>query len=272
MKYKTVLFLLPLIFLTSCLANYPVTERNGDTKIIGTEIIRYDREKEEKKQDDEREQIEEKTKSGKILHYYEEGIASWYGPGFYGRKTASGDKFVKGSLTAAHRTLPLNSVVKVTNPSNMKSVIVLVNDRGPYSPNRLIDISQSAAEVIGIKNQGIAKVIVEYLHDHTEQISSKALHKDYYLRHFPVKETVPRKLVKNKEKPKQDNYVQIGPYNTKKEAENIGKSLSNLAKLDINQLKKKFYILLGPINDKKKLDQIVLKIKKKGVHNVKIKS
>lgn len=82
------------------------------------------------------------------------GMASWYGPGFHGRKTASGDRFNMHALSAAHRTLPLPSYVRVTNTSNGMSVIVKVNDRGPYHSNRIIDLSYAAANVLGIQGTG----------------------------------------------------------------------------------------------------------------------
>lgn len=82
------------------------------------------------------------------------GQASWYGPGFQGRKTASGERFNMHALTAAHRTLPLPSYVRVTNTSNGMSVIVKINDRGPFHSNRIIDLSYAAANVLGIKGTG----------------------------------------------------------------------------------------------------------------------
>jgi rare lipoprotein A len=92
-----------------------------------------------------------------------EGIASWYGPGFAGRKTANGEIFDPGLLTAAHRTLPFNSRVRVTNASTGQSVIVRINDRGPFIAGRIIDLSRAAAEVIGLTGSGVAQVTVEQL-------------------------------------------------------------------------------------------------------------
>lgn len=104
--------------------------------------------------------------------YTEEGMASWYGPGFHGGKTANGERFDTGALTAAHRTLPLPSMVKVTLLSTGKSVIVRVNDRGPFSKSRIIDLSKAAAEKIGLIGKGTGKVRVEYLGPETEQFTS----------------------------------------------------------------------------------------------------
>ena len=86
------------------------------------------------------------------------GIASYYGKAFHGRKTASGDVFNMHALTAAHKTLPLNSLVRVTNLDNGLSVIVRITDRGPYHGNRLIDLSYGAAKKLGMVRKGTAKV------------------------------------------------------------------------------------------------------------------
>ena len=95
--------------------------------------------------------------------YNKVGRASWYGPGFHGKKTANGEIFDQNRLTAAHPTLPLPSYVRVTNKSNNKSVVLRLNDRGPFSRNRIIDVSKRAAKDLGFKNAGHAKVRVEYL-------------------------------------------------------------------------------------------------------------
>jgi rare lipoprotein A len=96
-------------------------------------------------------------------NYRAEGLASWYGDDFHGRLTANGEVFDMGSLTAAHPTLPMPCYARVTNLSNGKSLIVRVNDRGPYHGNRLIDVSNKAAELLEFKGNGVAKVRVEYV-------------------------------------------------------------------------------------------------------------
>ncbi|CCD88602.1 conserved protein of unknown function [Bradyrhizobium sp. ORS 285] len=96
-------------------------------------------------------------------NYRAEGMASWYGDDFHGRLTANGEVFDMASLTAAHPTLPLPSYARVTNLANGKSLIVRINDRGPYHGNRLIDVSNKAADLLEFKGNGIAKVRVEYV-------------------------------------------------------------------------------------------------------------
>src|SRR6266478_549526 len=95
--------------------------------------------------------------------YRADGMASWYGDDFHGRLTANGEVFDMGSLTAAHPTLPMPSYARVTNLRNGKSLIVRVNDRGPYHSNRLIDVSNKAAELLEFKGNGVAHVRVEYV-------------------------------------------------------------------------------------------------------------
>ena len=89
------------------------------------------------------------------------GTASWYGPGFHGKKTASGERFDQNKLTAAHRSLPLDTVVKVTNLDNGKAVKVSINDRGPYSGKRVIDLSRAAARKLDMTDDGTARVRIE---------------------------------------------------------------------------------------------------------------
>ena len=96
-------------------------------------------------------------------NYRAEGMASWYGDDFHGRLTANGEVFDMASLTAAHPTLPIPCYARVTNLSNGKSLIVRVNDRGPYHGNRLIDVSNRAAELLEFKGNGVARVRVEYV-------------------------------------------------------------------------------------------------------------
>lgn len=105
-----------------------------------------------------------KTKNDGI-GFTQSGIASWYGPGFQGRKTASGERFNTHDMTAAHKTLPFGSIVKVTNQENGKSVVVKINDRGPYIRGRIIDLSHAAKEEIGMG--GLADVIIEVIDPET---------------------------------------------------------------------------------------------------------
>ena len=97
------------------------------------------------------------------LSYRGEGIASWYGPDFHGRLTANGEVFDMNSISAAHPTLPLPSYLRVTNLANGRSIIVRVNDRGPYHRNRVIDLSIGTAKALDFYSRGLARVRVEYV-------------------------------------------------------------------------------------------------------------
>ncbi|WII96228.1 septal ring lytic transglycosylase RlpA family protein [Moraxella haemolytica] len=99
--------------------------------------------------------------SNTMNKFKQTGIASWYGRQFHGRKTASGETFNMNALTAAHRSLPLNCYIKVTNKDNGKSVVVKVNDRGPFQGDRVLDLSYGAAKVIGLTQRSTGNVIIE---------------------------------------------------------------------------------------------------------------
>ncbi|HKT20540.1 MAG TPA: septal ring lytic transglycosylase RlpA family protein [Stellaceae bacterium] len=106
--------------------------------------------------------------------YDETGIASWYGEEFHGRYTADGELYDLNALTAAHRTLPMPSIVQVTNLENGRSIEVRVNDRGPFARGRIIDLSRRAAQLLGFEAQGTAKVRVKILVPESIQVASLA--------------------------------------------------------------------------------------------------
>jgi len=93
--------------------------------------------------------------------FKQEGIASWYGKDFHGKKTANGERYNMYAMTAAHKILPMNTTVRVTNLSNGKAVYVRINDRGPFVDNRIIDLSYTAASRIGIIQMGTGRVRIE---------------------------------------------------------------------------------------------------------------
>ena len=117
--------------------------------------------------------------------YLEIGVASWYGKKFHGRLTSNGEVYDMYQVSAAHKSLPIPSMVKVTNLDNGKHVILRVNDRGPFHDNRLIDLSYAAAKQLGYSDQGIAPVVVEAVDELNHPERYAALHKvhgtQYYL-------------------------------------------------------------------------------------------
>ena len=111
--------------------------------------------------------------------YSEVGIASWYGEDFHAQKTANGEKYDMNTLTAAHRTLPLPSIVRVTNLENGRSLVLRVNDRGPYAKDRIIDISKRGAQLLGYQTKGTAKVRVEIMPEESRALKAALLGEDY---------------------------------------------------------------------------------------------
>ncbi len=120
-------------------------------------------------------------KVGSVWYYPKEnfklvetGIASWYGPGFHAGKTANGEVFDQDELTAAHRTLQLPSLARVTNLENGRSIVVRVNDRGPFKSSRVMDVSRRAADLLGFLNKGTARVRIEVLEQESRQLADAA--------------------------------------------------------------------------------------------------
>lgn len=134
-----------------------------------TTIEQYNKlKKKKKKKKKEKETVAQQKKAPnktttKTKGKVEKGEASYYADKFHGRPTASGEKYNKKAFTAAHKTLPFGTKVRVTNLKNNKSVDVIINDRGPFKAGRIIDLSRAAAEKIGLINDGVAKVTVEVL-------------------------------------------------------------------------------------------------------------
>ena len=100
------------------------------------------------------------------------GLASWYGRHFHRKQTASGERYDMRDLTAAHPSLPIDTIVRVTNLTNDRSVLVRINDRGPFAPGRVIDLSRGAAELLGMKKAGVVPVRVEVFE--TDQLKNVA--------------------------------------------------------------------------------------------------
>ena len=111
---------------------------------------------------------------GVDYEYDETGIASWYGPNFHGKPTANGEVFDMNEVTAAHKTLPLPSKARITNLENGRSIIVRINDRGPFVNGRVLDASRKSAQLLGFEKQGTAKVRVEILGDESRMMAFRA--------------------------------------------------------------------------------------------------
>ena len=162
-------------------------------------------------------------------NYKEMGIASWYGSKFHGRKTANGDTYDMYAMTAAHRTLPIPTYVKVTNLNNQRSIIVRVNDRGPFHDERIIDLSYIAALKLGFAKQGTANVSIEAID--------------------PINF--------NSQQTSKNTYLQIGSFNNRQSAIVLATKVSNSMEihLEIKEINDSYKVLIGPIaNDKELLE------------------
>lgn len=140
-----------------------------------------------------------KTTENIVAHNAKKGIASWYGNQFHGKKTATGEFFDMHAMTAAHKNLPLDSYAQVTNLENHRTVIVRINDRGPFFGERVLDLSYSAAKQLGMNESGTSKV--------------------------EIKTIAPQQALKQMQQQHQPIYLQVGSFNNKKLAEELLKNL-----------------------------------------------
>jgi rare lipoprotein A len=151
-----------MLWLHSCVAvSGDITEQKADAIAEKVEKKAKQTEKAEGKNDLVKDAVKVKTDANGEPVVEQVGEASWYGKGFHGKKTASGEKFDQQDLTAAHPTLPMGTEATVTNLETGKSVDVTINDRGPYSKGRDIDLSKEAGKEIGIEKDGAAPVKIE---------------------------------------------------------------------------------------------------------------
>ncbi len=177
-------------------------------------------------------------------HYDRTGLASWYGSKFHGRKTANGDIFNMNALTAAHTTLPMPSYVRVTNLDNGRWLILLVNDRGPFVGNRLIDVSRRAAQLLGFEKKGVTKVRVQAVNGPRGGLPRQTLaRKQPSPRKTPAVQTQKTVFVTKEPDQQQDPakkiYVQVGAYAEEKNAKKIVDAVHHISgtridKVDIN--------------------------------------
>ncbi|MGR8979769.1 MAG: septal ring lytic transglycosylase RlpA family protein [Gammaproteobacteria bacterium] len=190
----------------------------------------------------------------RIARYIKQGVASWYGKRFHGRKTATGEIFDMYALTAAHKTLPIPSYAQVTNLENNKSIIVRINDRGPYVGNRLLDLSYAAAKKLDIHKEGLAKVEIKALVD--EQSLSKGL--------------------SDADEQEKNIYLELGTFSNPEKAQNLQNKVAayNLPEPEILPSSQNdatyFKVQIGPIKSKSSADRIHLKLAKLGINGAQI--
>jgi rare lipoprotein A len=153
------------------------------------------------------------------MPYKQRGVASWYGKRYHGNLTASGEPYDMYAMTAAHTTLPIPSYVRVTNPENRRSVVVRVNDRGPFLHDRLIDLSYVAAQKLGIAQKGSGTVDIEWIDTRPEAIAN-------YAPGIPT--STPTNIPDNSSNQNMSGvYVQVGAFKSQENADRLRENLQN---------------------------------------------
>jgi len=233
----------------------------------------------------------------KDLSYNKTGIASWYGPKFHGKLTANGEIYNQYALTAAHKTLPLPSAVKVTNLENSKSIILRINDRGPFVNDRIIDLSSKAADILDLKRNGTGLVRVTILKDISLTLEKLAKNGKFpEIADLPKSEspiikkpsTTKVKIQGSKsyktkkrinydlsnEKKEYNIYIKLASFNSQKNAELMRDKVSYLEKVKIYKILnsgKTFYqVKAGPFLSVEKVDSLHSMLLEKGMQGAKI--
>ncbi len=197
--------------------------------------------------------------------YSKKGIASWYGKKFHGHRTSSGETYNMYAMTAAHKTLPLPTYVRVTHLENGKSVIVKVNDRGPFHENRIIDLSYSAAKKLGVtaKGTGVVEVV--------------AIDPETYKKHEPYQPDVkrPSALSTYPAKSNYKLYLQVGAFVSQQNANKLHKRLSRMFKQqqihsDFASEKNVYRVRIGPLASVAIADKLSVYLNNKGIPTAQI--
>lgn len=215
-------------------------------------------------------------------NYSETGVASWYGPNFHGNYTANGEVFNQNDVTAAHRTLPMPSFVRVTNLNNGRSLVVRVNDRGPYAHGRVIDLSRRSAQLLGFENVGTAKVRVEIMPQESRAIAmqlqrqgneptapSAAPRDTVMVAALPAavstkpvqSAVVVDQTVKQGKAVATQMFLQAGAFSRYENASRLSETLSSLGRTSITEVQtangKMFRVRMGPIASLGDADQLL---------------
>jgi rare lipoprotein A len=242
--------------------------------------------------------------------YDETGIASWYGPGFHGKSTANGETYDQYAMTAAHKTLPLPSAVRVTNLGNGRAVTLRVNDRGPFSKNRIIDVSRKAAQLLGFEGKGTARVRVEILPAESRRLAAIAQGKEAETASAPAvpRETVVAEVLTDSSNTSgststipvtvqaarlpssvtsadgqtvvqlpvrpTDIFVQVGAYSQLHNAMRVGARLNSIGASRITEVKvgsaRMYRVRLGPVATVEDADRLLATLGANGYHDAQI--
>ena len=218
--------------------------------------------------------------------YVETGTASWYGKDFHAKYTANGEIYDMNTLTAAHRTLPLPSIVRVTNLENGRSLVLRVNDRGPFAKNRIIDVSKRASQLLGFQTQGTAKVKVEIMAEESKALKAALTGKktSTYASNSKTNTgkiiTIPKKKVSPYENYAPNiaqsggYYVQAGSFSNMNMAENLKNQLQRYGQVkimpaDVNG--NTFYrVRIGPFSEQSTADTTLSRVRNAGLMDAKL--
>lgn len=190
--------------------------------------------------------------------YDETGYASWYGPQFHGRKTANGEIFDMNKLTAAHRTLPLPSYVKVTNLTNGRSLVLRVNDRGPFAKGRILDVSRRGAQLLGFERQGVARVRVQIV-----DADGTSLRRQDRAITAAAGATVPGML-----------YVQVGAFSSRRNAERLVSVLGDVGSVFVQRISRGsrtlYRVRVGPYESRRSAERALDRVHGAGYREARI--
>ncbi len=203
--------------------------------------------------------------------YSEVGMASWYGDDFHAKKTANGETYDMNTLTAAHRTLPLPSIVRVTNLENGRSLVLRVNDRGPYAKERIIDISKRGAQLLGYQTKGITKVRVDILAEESKALKAALLgQKVSNVSKIPVMKT----STSAENSLNTAYYVQAASFSQENLAQDLCVKLNKFGKCKINEVYVNdviFYrVRIGPFSYREEAEVMLNKIRNYGVFDARV--
>jgi rare lipoprotein A len=198
--------------------------------------------------------------------YKERGVASWYGKRYHGKKTSIGEYYDMYSMTGAHTTLPIPCYVRVTNTENGKSVIVRINDRGPFKKDRVIDLSFAAAYKLRLSDKGSGPVEVELIDP--RQFSALKKTPDVITEKIKEKEVTPTQVKTEETIANEPLYIQAGAFKNEKNADLLLKQLSEMKLENTPPFKKQFsedlfHVVIGPFNSKNEATNIADLIKSK---------
>ncbi|MDJ0950515.1 MAG: septal ring lytic transglycosylase RlpA family protein [Alphaproteobacteria bacterium] len=228
--------------------------------------------------------------------YDEVGMASWYGAQFHGRQTANGEVFDMNKVSAAHRTLPMPSMVEVTNLQNGRTITARVNDRGPFARNRVLDLSRRGAQLLGFERAGTARVRVRVLPDESRVVALEAKAKSVRATPAEPANSAPRQVVKREDlappnvpvpaetdpgtvavpagTPTERFYVQAGAFADRRNADRLRDRLSDLAPAHIVEAPRGgrtlYKVRLGPAKGKGEADRLRLRLAQAGVANARV--